>query len=79
MLFPSYLGTLKEKEHEIATKKGIYDKTLYVWINHFTPAKKILHNSWLWWLSHLEGLQCIIIFDPNCKQKFPAIKFIKVS
>ena len=24
--------------------------------NKFTPAKKMLHNRWLWWLRHLEGL-----------------------
>ena len=37
-------------------KKLVYDKTPYVWSNKFTPAKKILHNCWLWWLRHLEGL-----------------------
>ena len=39
-----------------AIKKIIYNKTPYVWSNKFTPAKKILHNRWLWWLRHLEGL-----------------------
>ena len=33
-----------------------YNKTSYVWSNKSTPAKKILHNRWLWWSRHLEGL-----------------------
>ena len=37
-------------------QKIIYIKTPYVLSNKFTPAKKILHNRWLWWLRHLEGL-----------------------
>ena len=36
-------------------KQIIYDKTRYVWATNM-PAKKILHNRWLWWLRNLEGL-----------------------
>ena len=32
------------------------NKTLYAWSNKLTPANKILHNHWLWWLRHLKGL-----------------------
>ena len=41
------LNFYKKKEHEKATKIRIYNKTLYVWSNKFTPAKKKLHNRWL--------------------------------
>ena len=34
-----------------------YNKTPYIWSNKLTPAKKILHNGWLWWLRHLESLR----------------------
>ena len=37
-------------------QKKIHNKTPYVWSNKFTPAKETLHNRWLWWLRHLEGL-----------------------
>jgi hypothetical protein len=45
--------------HKMSVKmrpKKIYDKTPYVWGNKFTPTEEILHNRWLWWLRHLEGL-----------------------
>ena len=67
MLFPSYLGTFTEEERWNAEKKEFTTQAMYVWINKFTPAKNILHNCWLWWLRHLEGLgpasyQAIILF-----------------
>ena len=41
-------------------QKRIYDKTLYVWSNQFSPANLFvfIQNHWLWWLRHLEGLAC---------------------
>ena len=38
---------VQKKKRQKATKKGNYNKTPYVWINKFPPAKKILHNRWL--------------------------------
>ena len=36
-----FLKLLQKKSVNNATKKGIYNKTLYVWINKFMPAQKI--------------------------------------
>ena len=44
---PSFPSTFTQNKRENVTKKIIYDKTMYVWSNKFTPAKKILHNRWL--------------------------------
>ena len=36
-------------------KKNLRQNTVCL-VNKFTPAQTILHNRWLWWLRHLEGL-----------------------
>ena len=50
-------------------------KISYVWSNKFTPARKILHNHWLWWLSHLEGLY--LPKDYMCLHIFKSLNIFK--
>ena len=35
-------------------------------ISNFTPAKKMLHKRWLWWLRHLEG-PLLYLIQVRCK------------
>ena len=52
----SFPWTFTQKERKDVTETWVYYITPFFWSNNFTPAKKTLHDRWLWWLRHLEGL-----------------------